>query len=730
MDGRLMAKDEKDLFKRAKERIDEAKDYMREQHERIREDLRFSNPADPQQWADADATLRNGRPTLTLDRTNQFIRQVSNDMRQNKPGIQVVGVDSKSDPKAAEVLSGVIKHIEYKSRADHAYDTGGDLAVRCGLGWLRVITKEIDPETKEQELVIMRITDPTSCGLDPNSAEADGSDAGWGYVESRLSSRAFKAQYPKAKAVPIGDAGWNSDDFVTIAEYFEIEDCTTNYITFINENGEPEEKAEDDYWKMCEEIGARFQEVGTKPKKEKRVVWAKLSGAELLEPKTYFPGECLPLIPILGNELWVDGKRHLCGLTRQLMDGQRLHNYQMSAMAEFLSSQPKAPFMVPFDGIDGFENDWKKLNRGNPAFLPYNHIDDSGNPIPAPSRLNPPTMPGAYAQMAQFAVTEMEASVGMYKSALGQQSNAVSGRAKLADERSSDTSTFHFIDNLSRSIGQLGRVLIGAIPIVYDTDRVVHIVGINDKRDMVRINPKSTSPARADQSGKVVEINPAIGRYDVIAKAGPSFTTQRVETAEQLSEMITSQPQLAPILGPMWAKLKDMPEAETISRLLTAMAPAPVQAILSEDDEIPPQAQAKIQQLEQQLQEMHQMIDMASTKLEEANSKTREIDLKWTAEAAKIENEQYALITDRIKAMATGLSVEQLQPVIQQLIAEALGNPMEDPQALEDAAGQPPEPGEQMLREQPQAEPPGQEPTETNEPPEGGFSLPEQEVSE
>lgn len=173
-----MAKDSKDLFERAKERIEEAKEHMREQHERIRAALRFSNPADPQQWADTDATLRAGRPTLTLDRTNQFIRQVTNDMRQNKPGIQVIGVDSKADPKAADVLSGVIKYIEYKSRADHAYDTSGDLSVRCGLGWLRVVTKEIDPETKEQDLVIMRITDPTSCGLDPNSTEADGGSDG------------------------------------------------------------------------------------------------------------------------------------------------------------------------------------------------------------------------------------------------------------------------------------------------------------------------------------------------------------------------------------------------------------------------------------------------------------------------------------------------------------------------------------------------------------------------
>ena len=729
-----MAKDSKNLFERAKERIDEAKEHMREQHERIREDLRFSNPADPQQWSDADATLRNGRPTLTLDRTNQFIRQVSNDMRQNKPGIQVIGVDSKADPKAADVLSGLIKYIEYKSRADHAYDTAGDLAVRCGLGWLRVITKEVNPETKEQELVIMRITDPTSCGLDPNSTDADGADAQWGYVETRISERAFKAQYPKAKQVPMGDAGWQSDGFLTIAEYFEIEECTTNYITFVNERAEEEELPEDEYWDLVGKFGVRFEELGAQKRKEKRVIWAKLSGAELLEPSTYFPGECLPIVPVLGSELWVDGKRHVCGLTRQLMDGQRLHNFQMSAMAEFLASQPKAPFLVPFEGLDGFENDWKKLNRGNPAYLPYNAFDDSGNAIPAPSRLNPPAMPGAYAQMAQFAVTEMEASVGMYKSALGQQSNAVSGRAKLADERSSDTSTFHFIDNLSRSIEQLGRVIIGAAPIVFDTDRTIHIVGINDERDMVRINPTSSVPSRQDQKGKVIEINPSIGKYDVRAKAGPSYTTQRVETAQQLSDMISAQPQLAPVLGPMWAKLKDMPESDTIARLLTAMAPPPVQALLSEDEEIPPQAQQKIQQLEQQLQEMHQMIDMASTKLEEANSKDKELTLKYLNEAAARETEEYRAETERLKVLGPAITPEQIALIAQKAALDAINRePLADGEEFEHVAQ-----AQAGLQDDPHAPPmempePGEPPEindDQNEPPTGGFSLPEQEVNE
>jgi hypothetical protein len=351
-------------------------------------------------------------------------------------------------------------------------------------------------------------------------------------------------------------------------------------------------------------------------------------------------------------------------------------------------------------------------------------------------------MPGAYAQMSQFAVTEMEASVGMYKSALGQQSNAVSGRAKLADERSSDTSTFHFIDNLSRSIEQLGRVVVGLIPLVYDTERIKHIIGVNDERSMVKINPNMPQGVKLDQKGKVVEINPNVGKYDVRVKAGPSYTSQREETAQQLADMIQAQPQLAPVLGPMWARMKDMPESDRIARLLLAMAPPQVQALESEEDDIPPQAQAKIQQLEQQLNEMHQMMDMASKKLQELQSGERETTLKYLAEAAKIENDEFKAHTERIKVVGAGMTPEQVQALVMQTIAQAMQQePLDGGEELEQQLGteqmeqepQMPQMAPQMGQMEPgePPEPPGiPEQQEPMEPASAGFSLPEQEPGE
>jgi len=159
MDGFLMAKKD-GLFERAKERIEEAKEALRSQHERIKEDLRFSNPAAPEQWGLDDLANRTGRASLTLDRTNQFIQQVVNDARQSNPGVHVIPVDSKGDPKAADVLAGMFRHIEYASRAGQAYDTAIDMSSRTGLGWLRCYPVEIDSATGEQDIRIGRVIDP------------------------------------------------------------------------------------------------------------------------------------------------------------------------------------------------------------------------------------------------------------------------------------------------------------------------------------------------------------------------------------------------------------------------------------------------------------------------------------------------------------------------------------------------------------------------------------------
>lgn len=644
-------KKQQDLHQRCLEGYRDAREEMREQAERIREDLRFSNPAMPEQWDRAVLDARKGRPCLTFDKTNQFISQVVNDARQNKPAIHCMPADANADIAVAEKLNGIIRHIEYRSRAGIAYDRAIENAARTGLGWLRVLPKVIDHDKNDQEIIVQSVHDPLSIHLQAGWTEPDGSDAMCGWAETTLTKKAFKRAYPKADLAS-WDGEWFGQDSVKVCEYFEIEEQAENRL-IVNLNGSEMELSEDEYWALAERIGMRPTLVGQKMAKSRTVRWSKHSGAEVLE-ETTFPSQYLGLIPVLGDEIWVDGKRYLCGMVRKLMDGQRAHNYEESARIEAVALQPKAPYIAPWEAIEEHEEAWRTANQGNPAYLPYNAFDSNGNALPPPQRQSPPAFPVAFAQGGEIAVRSMQAAVGMYRSNLGDQSNAVSGRAKLADKREGDTATFHYLDNLTRSIEQLGRVVVDMIPKIYDTPRQARIVGEDGEHDFVAVNPELTTAAKK-QGKRVVEINPGVGTYDVRVKAGPSYTSLRQESAEQLSVIFQSAPQLVPVLGDEWVRAQDWPGADKMARRLKALLPPEIQAIESEDGpDIPPEVAGQIQQLQAQIEQLSVALQNAAKEVEE-----KDAALKDKSEEIRVK--KYEAETERIsKGIDAGVMPEQL----------------------------------------------------------------------
>jgi hypothetical protein len=681
-----------DRHQRAKERYSDAVEAVREQYERIKEDLRFSNPAKPQQWSSEAVALRGSRPMLTFNHCQKFIRQVANDGRGNVPSIQVSPADAYAHAKAAEVISGRLRHIEYVSKAKVAYTTALRLAADCGLGWIRVIPEVINPETNQQEPRILRVHDPLSCVLDPDSTEPDGCDAEWGFVLSPMTTGKFKRAYPKANATHSWqDEGnlWTHGDTVLVCEYFEIERKKSNRIVIETPDGDTIALGEGDYWDLARELGVKPPVVSTFEAEEKSVKWSKMTGAEELEV-TDFPSRYIPIVPVIGDEVWVDGKRYLCGLTRQLMDGQRMHNAEMSSMTESILSQPKAPFAVAARAIEGHEAAWQKLNVGNPVFLPYNDVDDSGNAVAPPQRLSPPQFPGAYANGATLAMSEMEGAVGMYKASFGQQSNAVSGRAKLADRRESDTGTYHYHDNLARAVEHVGRIVFEMDRALTDTDRTVRTMSEDGKFASARYEPQMAQSVRL-RNGEVEAVNPRIGEYDMRVKVGPTFVTQAEETAAELSEMFRSAPQLLPVLGPTWVKMKGIPGAEKLAKLMLSLAPPEVQKIEAEDgkeEPIPPQAKLQMQQMEAQIKELSQALEAAA----DAADKTT---VEREKNEADIRLRAYQAVTDRLK-LAPAMSPQDVIALVQQTVEQALVIPPVE-EEISEVPQEAPEPVDQPI---------------------------------
>ena len=682
----------RDPLQEAKERYSDAKDACQEQYDRIREDFRFSNPSDPQQWDAGVVSARKGRPMHTLDRTNQFVQHVVNSHRQSETHTDIVPSDAKADPEVAKKIQGIFRHIEYTSRSDIAWDMASDHQARGGLGWVRILPKVVDHESQEQDIFVQMIHDPLSCMLDGDSIEPDGSDATDAFIESSLSTKAFRRRYPKAKAESFDTEGWFTEDSVRICEHLYVEEVKVNYIV-VGTPGQTMTYTEDDYWALAKQIGYPppvMQKPDGSPHtfigRKRKVHWCILSGAEILD-ETEFPSQYIGLVPVQGHAIWIDNKRYLCGLVRRLMDGQKLHNFEMSALTESLMSQPKAPFLLAARAVDGLEDEWQKLNTGNPAYLTYNDLDDEGQPIAQPQRLSPPAFPAAYAQTADIAVREMESAVGMHPSLFGAQSNSISGRAKIADKQAGDTATFHFAKNRSISKQQCAKIILDMLPKVYSSKTIAKILHEDGAHGSVGIHTDMPMAARKE-GGKIVQINPAYGRYEVRTKEGPNYINVQEEMGTKLQELGKGNPILAGALTPILMRISGMPEADKLERLAIATLPPELQQAYHAEDsqDMSPAAKAQIDQQGQQIQKMAAAMEQASQVIQDLQSQVEEKNQTVQLEAKSAMTEIKSAQKD-LKHQADLLAAKEreLQDSKRMVQLELELNTLKSTKAIEDA---------------------------------------------
>lgn len=669
---------QQDHHRRALELYDDAKECWRENHQRMLEDLRFSNPADPQQWDTASKLLRKGRIMHTHDRTNQYKQQVVNSARKNKPGIVTAPADSRGDVEVAKRIDGVLRHIEYSSRSHIAYDTAIGHAADCGIGWIMVVPRVIRQYENHQEWRIERVIDPLSVML-LNSTEPDGSDATDGFAETLISKKQFKATYPKANPMSWGDGstnGWMQDDMVRICTHQYVVETDEKWVTVANpETQEELNLSAKDYEELTASIGYSPPITREFTAKKRRVMAETLSGSEVLE-ETEFPSSWIGMVPVIGYETYVDGKRYLCGLTRRLRDSQIDYNFQRSAGTESIALQPKAPLLAPVEAMEGHQEHYANLNSGNPALLPYNAYDDQGRPIPKPDRVRPPDLPTSYIQGAQQALSDMEAAIGMLRTSGDAPPASASGRALRERAISADTATFHFPDNQSTSIEQVGRIIVSGFSRIYDTRRVVRIIGEDGNHDAVTVDPEMPQAVER-RNGKIVAVNFNVGEYDVRIKTGPNYTSQRESAAEGIEQILSAAPQFTAVLGPQLVKLRDFPDADKTARMMVATLPPQMQKIFNEGDDGDPHvtqqklqvAEAQIEQMQQAGQQLQQQVSQMQQALAEKQTQTQ-IDVQAAQSKAQTDQINAQVKVAELQLKARELDLKEREMALRELEAQ------------------------------------------------------------
>ena len=712
-----------DAITEAQRLYQDALDATAEQRAQIAEDLEFSDPSNPQQWDRKLKSQRENdpggmRPCLVFDQTGQYVANVAGQVEQAPPALHALPVGDGADRKVAEQLDGFFRHIEHVSRAKQHYTRAMTSAGRTGVGYLIVRPEYVNRALNWQEPRIGSEGDPLRVVFDPWSVELDGSDADFGYLLLPYSHRAFERKYgAKAEKVSFADEERKvqSDDrqSIIVAERWQAEDRTENMIVCIDvTNGDEVAVTETEYWEKAKDPSNVLQVAmdGDKPRtyKDKRrcIKWATMSGAAMLEEEREYPASGIGIVPVYGYVGWSNGRMHYCGIPRRAMSAQRAYNLHMSEMQAIMGQAAKAPYMISMRALGGDENLkslWDRAAVDNRAFMPWHDMDEQGA-VAKPERMQPGVNLQNHIAGAQQAIHDIQASLGMYQASLGAPSNESSGVAIDARKQQGEAATAHFPAHLSAALGQVGKLCMEMIPRLIDTKRQLRILGIDETPGNVTIDPEQKQAMQETPQG--LSINPNVGRYDVRVVTGASFSTQRTQAQAAFTEMMRANPQMAPALAPLWAQTLDVPHADKLAQVLTAVAPPEVRAVLNPEADKQPQTAdlvAKVQQLSQALQEAIQHAQEAQQDADSEKARAEEAEDKLAIAA-------YDAQTKRMAAMKDAISPEQIQALVVQTLETMLRQP--DPQ--ESMEG---EPGPEAWQAQtlPMGEGPGMDGTQQHE---------------
>ncbi|MFA5127306.1 MAG: portal protein [Patescibacteria group bacterium] len=665
-------------------------------------DLKFANGNSNNNWQwDDDYNSQNNSnnksslPRVTVNKVRVHNRAIANDIRQNKPQIKVLATGDGANKRTAEIIEGWIRHIQKISNSDIAFDTAADFAIDAGLGYIKVTTKYVDETSNKQTPIIKWVPDPMSIYMDMGK-EFNAEDSMYAFEEEMMSKEDFEAKYPESETKSDSwdfrtvENGWRTKDEIRVVNYYKVivKPETIYYLP----DGQSVKKSELplealDMVKQNPDIKKRSVDTKT-------VKCYKIAGDEIIEEYDWLDST-IPIVPVKGNEKIIDGKTVRSGNTTFMRDSQRMFNYELANEIEFKYLQNKSPYMAPHAAIKGLEMFWDNLHESSYGYIPYNHIDNLGNAIPAPQRQQPPASSTAYYDGMRIASENIQETSGQFDAQMGQNVNQQSGVALQAVQNRGQISTFQFPDNLARAMERVGNILIKLMPQYIDAEEMIRILGEDGKESEVSVDvtqEEAFSKKMDMLTGEINEVfNPGVGTYSIDVQVGPSYGTKRQEAFNALTEIAARTPGFMERAGDIYFKIADFPMADKIAK---RFLPQGVQDDeMPEQPQIPPEIQQQMQQHEQTIQQLDATIQAMSADLD-----------KTKIEYAKLEIDRYKAETERLKVQLdhqreTAIQEnENIKAEIDDIINTEFASEQQQPEQAQM------QPDQGMMQEQPQGD--------------------------
>jgi hypothetical protein len=612
--------------------------FMKEMHERfnvgVSADSHNRTPADEDlkfvagdQWDSVvkERRLKARKPVITVNKLVALVAQVVNNRLMNETEIRVQP-EAGGFKAVARLREGLIRSIYKNSSADLARDEALKYQAICGIGWFCLGVDYAGDDVFDQELRVNAVADPFSVVLDPMSVEPSGGDAVWGFVCDDIPREDFKRKWKDMTPASVAgtefgnSSQWYTQDTVRIASYWRmvVEGEKTLALMQDGRTLDVSDMDEAQWMGGVQVRGDGTPYVRVVPKKFARMYVC--SGKDVLEGPYDYNISSLPIFRVPGWELRVGQRTERWGLVRFLKDPQRLHNYWRSVLAEQLVAAPRNKWVATREAVTGLEKEWRASNTSDDPLLIYN--SDGTMPV----YMQPPGIDGGLLNEANMASQDIRDVSNIHEASMGMQSNEVSGKAIQARQSISDVGTFIYHDRLRLADERCARLINEMIPDIYDAQRIVKVIGGDDKQVLEMINDPG-SP----------ESDITLGKYAVTVTTGPASVTKRAIAAEQMMAFVNAVPNVAAGVMDLIAEAQDWPKAEEFARRFRMSLPP---GTIPETD-LPPEVQQQMQQSQAsaaqaaEIQRMRQEAEIGKLNAQAAEAEARAHQLMAMADKAR-----------------------------------------------------------------------------------------------
>lgn len=621
------AQTDRDIFRECKEFVDQVVDSESQNRSRAIDWLKFR---DGDQWPQTLYAERelDGRLSLTINHTDTFVSRIENALRQQRPRIKCHPVGDGADVDKAEVINGLIRHIENRSQASIAYDTGGSSALSIGWGYWRIVAEYIDEKSFEQELKIVAIRNPFTVYRDPASVMPDGSDAVRYVISEKIKRTKYRQLYPNASNIAYDAGGvgdemldWESPDEIRLAEYFRIVEKPEWLYKMADGSTifESELPKDEDLAAMNLKLAMENGKPVRRKSSRKQVQWFRINGREVVDRRD-LPGKYIPIIACQGNTLDVNGRVSRSGMIKNLIEPARMVNYWETMKTERLALAPKAEWTT-YEGVIEGHPEWHDANRKSYSVLVGKAISGpNGELLPLPTKQQPAGIESGYAEAMQSAYSALMAMAGQpHDPGQDAKGQVISGIALEERRELADVTHFQYYDNQTRSIAFTGTIILDLLRYYYDTQRMQRIIGEDGKPQMVTLNERV--PDEANPAIWAVKNDMKIGQYSVVMDTGPGYDTKRQEGSQKLIDLLkTPLGEVVAQKGPDLAiRGLDTAYSEELADRVAIQVPQELEKIVQT---LPARAQNIVKSMGQQITQLQQQLQAAQMDIKHGLTKT------------------------------------------------------------------------------------------------------------